>query len=60
MSPAAIRSARLLELSNLVHKMGGQGKSPELIIKAVRDRAHQMACSTTAEEYVSEVIRRFS
>ena len=60
MNAEARRAGRLLELSKLVGRLGTQGKTPEEIIKAVRERAYDMASPSVAENYVQEIIRRFS
>ncbi|MCH8847324.1 MAG: hypothetical protein IIC11_11435 [Proteobacteria bacterium] len=60
MNPTEARSHRLTELSNLVKFLDNKGTTSEEIIKAVRERAHQMAAHGTAEGYVDEIIRRFT
>ncbi len=60
MSPTAARANRLLELTKIVVVLNKKGKTTDEIIDAVRERAHQMAGASTAEDYVSEIIRRFA
>jgi len=60
MNPTEARSLRLQELTKMVVVLDKKGKSVEEIIKAVRNRAHQMAATKTAEGYVDEIIRRFT
>ena len=60
MNPTEARSLRLQELAKMVVVLDKKGKSVDEIIKAVRERAHQMASTVTAEGYVDEIIRRFT
>ena len=61
LSPAAKRSGRLRELTNIVDSLAKKGiTDPKIIIKTVRRRAYQMASKPIADEYVTEIIRRFS
>ena len=60
MNPTEARSHRLVELSNLVKFLNNEGKTNEEIINAVKKRAYQMASKPTADNYVDEIIRRFT
>ena len=60
MNPTEARSHRLQELAKMVVVLDKKGKSVDEIIKAVRNRAHEMAGYLTAEGYVDEIIRRFT
>ena len=60
MNTTEVRSHRLQELTRLVGRLSNQEKTPTEIIDAVRKRSHEMASPTTAENYVQEIIRRYS
>jgi len=60
MNPTEARAVRLQELTKLVMFLDNEGKTAEEIVVAVRKRAYQMAASSTAEGYVTEIIRRFT
>ena len=61
MNAESKRVGRINELSRLVGTCTAKGiTDPVEIISIVRKRAYEMASKSTAEQYVKEVIRRFS